>query len=229
MNALIPISQTAISGEPVETVDARDLHAFLQVKTAFNDWIARRISEYQFVEGQDFYSFLSESGGGRPSKGYALTIDMAKELSMVERTDRGREARQYFIECERRLKSASKAVTAPETIGEALVQMAEGFRDLERRQIETDNRVSRTEQQLENYGAHEDYRSVKAYAALIGVRLRTDRAKELGQRAAQLSRAQGYKIGKQPDDAFGHVNTYHRDILERVFDGISGGSQSVRE
>lgn len=85
----------------VQTADARDLHAFLQVGTSFRDWIARRIQEYGFIEGTDFCSFLSESQGGRPSKEYAITLDMAKELSMVERNEQGKRARQYFIECER--------------------------------------------------------------------------------------------------------------------------------
>lgn len=77
-------------GTPVQTVNARDLHAFLQVGSAFKDWIARRIDEYGFQEGKDFCSFLSESSGGRPAKEYAIGIDMAKELAMVERNDQGK-------------------------------------------------------------------------------------------------------------------------------------------
>ena len=63
---------------------------FLGVQTAFRDWISRRIEEYGFVDDKDFCSFLSESQGGRPAKEYAITIDMAKELAMVERTEKGR-------------------------------------------------------------------------------------------------------------------------------------------
>ena len=91
-------------GETIQTVNARELHKGLEVSTQFKDWIARRIAEYSFIEGKDFCSFLSESSGGRPSKEYAVSIDMAKELAMVERTPKGRDARQYFIECERRIK-----------------------------------------------------------------------------------------------------------------------------
>ncbi|WP_208432149.1 antA/AntB antirepressor family protein [Bartonella doshiae] len=101
---LIDINQTKIDGELVQTVNARDLHAFLEVKTSFKDWIIRRIKECKFKEDHDFCSFLSESSGGRPSKDYALTLDMAKHLSMIERNDKGHEAREYFIECERRAK-----------------------------------------------------------------------------------------------------------------------------
>ncbi|WP_246744152.1 antA/AntB antirepressor family protein [Bartonella raoultii] len=88
-------------------MNARDLHIFLEVKTNFKDWITRRIKECKFKEDYDFCSFLSESSGGRPSKDYALTLDMAKHLSMIERNDRGHEARQYFIKCERLLKKVA--------------------------------------------------------------------------------------------------------------------------
>lgn len=110
MNELIRIEVSAIAGEPAQTCNARDLHQFLEVQTAFKDWIARRVEEYGFVEDKDFCSFLSESQGGRPAKEYAITIDMAKELAMVERNEKGKQARQYFIECERRAKAAPAAV-----------------------------------------------------------------------------------------------------------------------
>lgn len=60
--------------------------------------------EYGFEYGKDFTSILGKSSGGRPSMDYSLTIDMAKEISMIQRTDRGKQARSYFIECEKQLK-----------------------------------------------------------------------------------------------------------------------------
>ena len=107
MNELIKIEKSNVGGDLIETVNARELHSFLEVQTRYNDWIIRRISEYGFVEESDFYSFLSESSGGRPSKEYAISIGMAKELAMVERNEKGRKARQYFIECEKRLKQVT--------------------------------------------------------------------------------------------------------------------------
>lgn len=103
----------------IQAVNARELHAFLQVQTTFKDWIARRISEYGFLEGVDFCSILSESTGGRPAKEYAITLDMAKELSMVERNEQGKQARKYFIECERQLQQP-KALTRLEILQIAL-------------------------------------------------------------------------------------------------------------
>lgn len=97
----------------IQAVNARELHAFLQNKRQFSDWIKQRISEYDFVENQDFVSFsqnCEKPKGGRPTTEYAITLDMAKELSMVERNEQGKMARRYFIECER---VARQVMTAP--------------------------------------------------------------------------------------------------------------------
>ena len=102
MNELISLFQLAINGELQQTVNARELHAFLEVRTRFNDWIAARINEYGFVENQDFVIFTEFSvkiQKGKPSKEYYITLDMAKELAMVERNEKGKQARQYFVEC----------------------------------------------------------------------------------------------------------------------------------
>ena len=87
MNELIPI--TYQNDRPA--VSARELHEFLEVGTRFNDWFAR-MKEYGFSEGTDFYSFLSKTTeqGGRPATDYVLSLDMAKELCMIQRTERGK-------------------------------------------------------------------------------------------------------------------------------------------
>ena len=123
MNELIPLHSQTIDGNAVETVNARELHAFLGVQTRFNDWIAARINEYVFVENQDFVSFTENSvkpQGGRPSKEYQISLDMAKELAMVERNEKGKQARQYFIECEKKLKETITQKPVPLTFAEAL-------------------------------------------------------------------------------------------------------------
>ena len=109
MTNLIPIHSGQLAGEVVQTINARDLHAFLAVETRFNDWITRRVEEYGFEPDKDFcYSKLSskQGRGGQNQVDYHLSIDMAKELAMVEKTDKGRQARRYFIDCERRAKAA---------------------------------------------------------------------------------------------------------------------------
>jgi len=101
---LIPVVSGQINGHPALTVDARELHAFMGVSAHFKDWIVRRIDDYGFIENQDYevsLKFEQNSHGGRPSKEYRLTLDMAKELAMLERTEKGRMVRRYFIDCER--------------------------------------------------------------------------------------------------------------------------------
>ena len=110
MNELIQVAERQIGDGTIQTVNARDLHAFLGVGKDFSNWMKDRIQQYGFVENQDFVigspvlANQSARGGDRRSKDYHLTLDMAKELAMVERNDKGREARRYFIECEKALK-----------------------------------------------------------------------------------------------------------------------------
>lgn len=97
-----------IGDAEIQTVNARDLHAFLGVGKDFSTWVKDRIEQYGFAENVDFVvlpEIGENSGRGRPAKEYAITLDMAKELAMVERNEKGKQARQYFIECERRAKA----------------------------------------------------------------------------------------------------------------------------
>ena len=111
MNELIKIELRRLNGEEIQTVNARDLHAFLGSKQDFSTWIKSRIEQYGFIENQDFVVFheiMENPQGGRPAKEYFITLDMAKELAMVERTEQGQKARRYFIECERRYLSGER-------------------------------------------------------------------------------------------------------------------------
>jgi phage anti-repressor protein len=119
-NPLIPVFTGQINNESVQLVDARLLHSFMEVARDFSTWITDRIKQYGFVENQDFIrifqnreienSLIPQNGGIKKSRGgdrrsihYHLSLNMAKELSMVERNAKGKEARRYFIECEKRL------------------------------------------------------------------------------------------------------------------------------
>lgn len=122
MNA---IAINAFSGEinqqQTTLINARDLHAYLQVKTAFAHWILRRIEDFGFVKGEDFVIAepLAKNGNqsttrvggwfGESKIDYHITLDMAKELCMVERSEIGRAARRYFIEMEKEHRDAVPA------------------------------------------------------------------------------------------------------------------------
>ncbi|MBW5814623.1 MULTISPECIES: antA/AntB antirepressor family protein [Yersinia] len=115
-NQLIPVFDGTISNETTLLCNARDLHSFLGVGKRFASWITERISEYEFVENQDYVIFSQNRekiGRGRPSIDYHLTLDTAKELAMVERNEKGRQIRRYFIECEKRLHQRKPLQTNP--------------------------------------------------------------------------------------------------------------------
>ena len=128
MNELIRTSAAIIGGEEQQTVNARELWKFLESKQEFANWIKGRIKEYGFEAGKDFcfmnlgskngmksfgltnLSNQNSRGGDRRSIEYWLSINMAKELAMVENNERGKQARQYFIEVEKNARKFSDAL-----------------------------------------------------------------------------------------------------------------------
>lgn len=106
------------------TVSGRELQEALEVKTAYKDWFPR-MCEYGFSEGTDFCSFLSESTGGRPKHDAEITIDMAKELCMLQRNEKGKQARQYFIQLEKDWNSPEKVMARALQIANKKLQVLE--------------------------------------------------------------------------------------------------------
>ena len=125
MQELIALNPIKFDGSEQQTVNARELHAFLENGDKFATWIVDRINQFGFLENQDFVTFSENSEKGRPRKEYALSLDMAKELCMVERNEKGKQARQYFIECERVAKQKLAAQPALPSYSEALRQLAD--------------------------------------------------------------------------------------------------------
>ena len=110
---LIPTVSGQLDNQTQALVNAKDLHEFLGVETKFRDWIKRRIADYGFTQAVDFCEISTLSNRGfwpAESKDYLLSLDMAKELCMVERNDKGRQARRYFIEMEKQAKALPDAV-----------------------------------------------------------------------------------------------------------------------
>ncbi|EGF4805414.1 phage antirepressor Ant [Escherichia coli] len=117
-NQLIPVFNGSISNQAALLCNARNLHAFLGVGKRFASWITERIAEYGFVENQDYMiaSQIREAKGrgGHNRKEYHLTLDTAKELAMVERNEKGRQIRRYFIECEKKLRNIQPVQAEPQ-------------------------------------------------------------------------------------------------------------------
>ena len=113
-----------------QTVSARELHERLKINTRFNDWFPRMV-EYGFSEGLDFYSKMSKTeNGGRPSKDYDISIDMAKQICMIQRTPEGKQCRQYLFDLEKAWNTPEQVFAralkmADETINNLKLQIAE--------------------------------------------------------------------------------------------------------
>jgi len=138
MNDLIKIAPSEIDGKYVQAVDARELHEFLESKQEFAHWIKGRVKHYGFTQGIDFTTFDNSVKAETTyinTKEYILTIDMAKEISMVERNEKGKQARTYFIDCERKAKAIatdpSAALNDPATMRGLLLTYSEKVLALE--------------------------------------------------------------------------------------------------
>ena len=109
MTSIIKITKNEIGNAELNSVNARDIHNYLQVNSKFADWIKRAISKYDFKENIDYVCFLKneKAGNNAISREYIVTIDMAKELAMLENNPKGRETRKYFINCEKELQKSS--------------------------------------------------------------------------------------------------------------------------
>jgi anti-repressor protein len=127
-NNLVPVTETQFNGKLQQTVSAKQLHRFLGIGRDFSTWIKGRIEQYGFIENDDYVVFDSPElvnqsiknkqlnkretvrGGDRRSVDYYLTLNMAKELAMIENNEKGRAIRKYFIRCEEHLKEITPAI-----------------------------------------------------------------------------------------------------------------------
>lgn len=138
-NELVKITQAKFGADEVNAVNARDLHKALESKQDFSTWIKNRIEKLRLVQGRDFllHKIMEQankgvSGGGHNKIDYIVAIDIAKHLAMIEMTDKGHQVREYFIECEKKLKKHY----LPQTYAEALMELALAEKEKERLALE---------------------------------------------------------------------------------------------
>ena len=189
-----------------QAVSARELHAFLENKTRFNDWITRRIEEYGFIENQDYevlLNFEKNPNGGRPLNEYALSIDCAKEISMVEGNAKGKQARQYFIACEKKLKAA---LSPSISYAESLRQLADSIEENERLALENEHKQQKLDESKMWY-------SIKRYAKENHINWRRINWRSL----KAISSEHGYDIKKIFDANYGEVNLYHINVFGLLY------------
>jgi len=133
---IVPIYQNS---EGEKLINARELHIALQNKRKFSDWIKQRIEKYEFVENNDFFkrhNFVTLENLKRPQTDYFLTVDMAKELCMIENNIVGRQIRKYFIEVEKRYKSI---IESPQSIFDVMHMALNQIEENEKRLKNVEN------------------------------------------------------------------------------------------
>ncbi len=106
MNSIIKVQNIEIGAKSVNSVNARELHRDIESKRQYSHWITNRIKKYNFIENKDYIIIETKKDGNNANlKDYIITLDMAKELAMVENNLKGREVREYFIEIEKKYQA----------------------------------------------------------------------------------------------------------------------------
>lgn len=222
---LIPIENK----DGQQAVNARHLYMWLGVRKQFADWIKVQIERCDLVENVDYEVFhqkVKNSNGGRPFDDYALSLNAAKEISMMSQTEKGKQARRYFIECEliAKQKEHPKQLSASEIMlmqAQMLVESEKRLNALERQQKlmlghqnGMDRRVARVEERV---GVLAYWTTVAGYAIRHKIDMSLQRAMEIGKKAKKIAEENRYTIEKVRDVRFGTVNAYPDWILARVF------------
>lgn len=192
-----------------QAVSARELHGFLGVDTIFANWI-KRMFEYGFDEGKDFIPILEKNPRGRPSADYALSLNCAKEIAMIQRTPKGKQAREYFIACEEKLREVSKPLSTIDILKLSIQKLEEQEAALA--EVRSDIKELRATTQT-----RPDYFTVVGYASLNGISVGLHLAARVGRKCSTICKSLGYDIESIPDPRFGRVNMYPKDVLEDVF------------
>lgn len=221
MTELIPILQTEFNGAEINSVNARDLHKALESKQDFSTWIKKRLDETDAVENVDFICFHKKMEANNATMiEYILSIDISKEIAMLERNEIGKKVRRYFIE----VQKAHQQKTIPLTQAEILAQSAALLVEHERRTIALENKTEeiRKEQLKAKHNINrllnnENYMTLIAFMNLNGISQKGYHIPSLGKKAKKLSDEQGAFMGAVIDPRYGRINTYSTEILKQIF------------
>lgn len=208
MNELIKIDQDG-------KITAKDLYEFLQLDSGnYSRWCKTNIEDNVFYqEGVDWWGFLTMKNGNE-TKDYQLTIDFAKHLCMLSRSERGKQARSYFVEVEKR----HNTLVQPQSVEDLIILQAQSVKELKAQVSQQGEAIKQLAAKIETIP--DQYYSIAGFASLRGAKIDLSKAGLLGRKAAKLSHEYGIDIGKVYDPRFGTVNTYHLDVLNEVFDSF---------
>lgn len=193
-----------------QAVNARELHEKLGNKKQFANWIQLRIEQYGFVENQDFEVFnqkVKNSNGGRSRIEYALSLDMAKELCMVENNEKGRMIRKYFIEVEKKARTQNP-FAIPQTYSEALLLAANQAKQIEKQQLALEQKKNENDKLVAD-GKRKDATIVRMKPKEVFTdAVAGSKGNCLVGEVAKLITQNGYKIGEKQFFAWLRDNGY---------------------
>ena len=227
MNEIITISQTMINNTEVNSVNARDLHEVLESDTKFSDWIKRRLDETDAILNAD-YIIVSQKRETITEYGkkasviteYILTTDIAKEIAMMERNEKGKQVRRYFIEVEKAYKRDKVAVSQLDYMQIQLNYLKEQDRkihELENRTDEIHKEQLKSKHNINRILNNDNYMTLIAYMNLNGISQKGYHIPSLGKKAKKMSDEQGAFMGAVIDPRYGRINTYSVEILKQLF------------
>ena len=205
MNEIIKIREE--NGK--QAVSARELYLFLEVRSDFTDW-CKRMFEYGFEDNKDFTLILGKSSGGRPSTDYALSLDCAKEISMLQRTEKGKQARQYFIEME-------KKATAQLSTLDILEISIKKLREQEQRMVAVETDVKQLKAATQ---ARPEVFTAAGFLTIKGIPATIQTCVKIGKAATKVCKEKGWPIDTMPDPRFGKVNVYPTDALNVAYTAV---------
>ena len=194
---LIKVSES--NGKNV--VSARELHQFLEAGSNVNTWFKNQAERAMLTEGEDFIQIYEQSTGGRPSVDYAISINSAKEIAMLNGGDKGKQARQYFIECDKQLQK-----NLPSTYKEALLALIAKEEEKERLALQVENLDTVLDSLLEWVSIIKVSRFNKVSEKLFDWH-------ELKRVSIEL----GYPIKKAESPRYGYQNLYHINVFKRCY------------
>lgn len=216
MNEL-KITEQNIGQEIIQAVSARELHKALEIGRDFSSWIKPILED--FIEDLDYLVF-PETGenpnGGRPSIEYAVSMDVAKHISMLSRTPKGKEIRRYFIECEKRLKEPKSMAEIALMHCQLLVKLEQEQKIINEKQASLEHAVKKITAKQTAFEEGLSYFTVLGYAAYRGITVDLSMAQKIGKEASRLSKEKDMPIDRTKDARFGMVNSYHEKILDEI-------------
>ena len=222
MNELIIIRPTLINGAEVNSVNARDLHAVLESKRQFADWIKARIDEVDAIENIDYivFSQKNENGNNKSLIEYILSTDIAKEIAMLERNEIGKKVRRYFIEVEKAYQNKTTPLNQLDYMQLQLNYLKEQDKKiyaLENKTDEIHKEQLKTKHNINRLLSNDRYMTIIAFMNLYAISQKGHHIPSLGKKAKKLSIEQGAFMGAVIDPRYGRVNTYDVEILKQLF------------